>query len=281
VINLREKNLAPVIKWSGSKRRLVPVLKPIITSIDFGVFFEPFIGGGSVLGALAPKRAVAGDLQPELVELWKLIQSEPSALAASYKKNWDLLKKNGHTHFYRVRNDFNQSRSPESFLFLTRTCVNGLIRFNSNGDFNNSLHHTRPGIDPATLEVILSEWSFRISGTKFQNSDYIETSKRAKKNDLVYLDPPYMGNKGRYQKQNFDFDRFGDYLHDLNSRGVFWVLSLDGTSGARDYTSGLASIRSLSKSSLTVAAGNSAFPKLLNGRTDAVSESVFMNFDFH
>jgi DNA adenine methylase len=276
-----DKKLSPVIKWSGSKRKLVPVIKPIIENAKFNVYFEPFIGGGSVLGALAPKKSWAGDLQPELIELWKLIQTDPQFLATSYSKNWRILQNSGHTHYNKVRAHFNETRSPDSFLFLTRTCVNGLIRFNANGDFNNSLHHTRPGIDPAKLQLILHEWSRRIAGTKFTNSDYIETSERAQAGDLVYLDPPYMGNKGRYQKQNFDFQRFALYLEDLNARGVKWVLSLDGTSGSRDYSGGLGDIQALSKSRIQVAAGNSAFPKLLNGRTDEVSESIFTNFNLN
>jgi DNA adenine methylase len=275
------KLLAPVIKWSGSKRRLVPILKPIIESQVFATFYEPFVGGGSVLGSLAPRKGVAGDLQPELVALWQMIQTQPETLAASYDDNWNKLQRIGHTHYNAVRDHFNATRSPESFLFLTRTCVNGLIRFNSSGDFNNSLHHTRPGIEPAKLTRILEEWSQRISNTKFVNSDYVKTTAKAASGDMVYLDPPYMGNKGRYQKQSFDFNRFEEYLDSLNTKGVKWVLSLDGTSGERDYTKGLGGIQALSKSVTRVAAGNSAFPKLLNGRTDEVSESIFTNFDLN
>ena len=275
------KLIPPVIKWSGSKRRLVPILKPIIESRQFNTFYEPFVGSGSVLGALSPKKAVAGDLQTELIALWKMIQTAPRDLASSYESNWKKLQERGHTHYYEVRDHFNKTRSPESFLFLTRTCVNGLIRFNTSGDFNNSLHHTRPGIEPSKLREIITEWSGRVAKTRFENSDYIRSTSKASSGDMVYLDPPYMGNKGRYQKQSFDFARFQEYLENLNSRDINWVLSLDGSSGDRDYSSGLGGIKELSKSVTFVEAGNSAFPKLLNGRTDKVSESIFTNFDLN
>jgi hypothetical protein len=88
-----------------------------------------------------------------------------------------------------------------------------------------------------------------------------------------------MANKGRYQKEGFEFDRFWSFLESLNEKGVHWVLSLDGTSGERDYTSGLDVAKQLSKTNTLLKAGNSAFPKLLNGRNDEVTESLFTNFE--
>ncbi len=271
--------LEPVIKWSGSKRRLVPVLKPLIEGIGFGRYFEPFLGGGSVLGSLGPLPSTASDLQPELIGLWKLIQGQPEALSAQYEIHWSNLQERGHTYYYEVRDHFNATRSPESFLFLTRTCVNGLIRFNTAGNFNNSLHHTRPGIAPERLARIIAQWSGLVSQTDFLTDDYERATATAVSGDLIYLDPPYMANRGRYQKEGFAFDRFWRYLESLNDRGVRWVLSLDGTSGERNYTYGLDAARKLSRTNTMLMAGNSAFPKLLNGRTDAVTESLFTNFE--
>jgi DNA adenine methylase len=182
---LTRELLEPVIKWSGSKRRLVPVLKPLIKGIGFGRYFEPFLGGGSVLGSLGPLPSTASDLQPELIALWKLIQSDPESLAAQYSIHWNNLQENGHTYYYEVRDHFNTTRSPESFLFLTRTCVNGLIRFNTAGDFNNSLHHTRPGIAPDRLGRILKQWSELVSDTVFLNADYEQATSKAVSGDLV------------------------------------------------------------------------------------------------
>lgn len=258
---------------------MVPVLKPLIEGVEFSHYFEPFLGGGSVLGSLGPLPSTASDVQPELIDLWKLIQSQPEALSAQYEIHWRNLQERGHLYYYEVRDHFNDTRSPESFLFLTRTCVNGLIRFNTAGNFNNSLHHTRPGIAPERLARIIAQWSELISETSFLTSDYEGATAVAKSGDLIYLDPPYIANKGRYQKEGFDFERFWRYLESLNERGVRWVLSLDGTSGDRDYTYGLDTAKRLSRTNTMLAAGNSAFPKLLNRRTDAVTESLFTNFE--
>lgn len=269
--------LAPVIKWSGSKRVLVPQIRPLVP--ERGTYFEPFVGGGSVLGNLGPRKSVAGDSIPELIELWRAIQMKPVEIAAAYARDWELLQRNGHTHYYLVRDRFNLDRNPSDLLFLSRTCVNGLIRFNASGDFNNSLHHTRPGISPERLKVIIDSWSKSLSKCDFYCCDYEDLLRAALPGDVAYLDPPYMGTKGRYHPAPFDFERLWHVMEDLTSRGIRWILSIDGTAGARDYSSGLAAIVNLSVKSLRLNAGTSTFPRVMNGRQDSVGESVFLNFD--
>jgi DNA adenine methylase len=266
----------PVIKWSGSKRKLAKFIVPHIP--ENGTYFEPFIGGGSILGAVGPRKSYAGDVIPELIALWNTIKDSPDELAEKYEKHWNGLQNEGHTYYYKVRESFNKKRGPAELLFLSRTCVNGLIRFNSAGDFNNSLHHTRPGIHPVTLAQIIHEWSGLTSKTTFLNTDYKKLLAKAKKNDVVYLDPPYMGNKGRYQKIDFKFEELWNTLEELNMKQVHWVLSLDGKSGDRNYSKALQIPLKLSKQSFLLDGENSAFPRLLNNRLDKVKESLFVNF---
>jgi DNA adenine methylase len=115
-----------------------------------------------------------------------------------------------------VRDRFNKKRTPEDLLFLSRTCVNGLIRFNAYGDFNNSLHHTRPGIHPETLRSILLEWSKIVSKTKFAATDYENLLKKAKLGDIVYMDPPYNTGRNFYYFQ----DKFADFPKFMEERIV-------------------------------------------------------------
>jgi DNA adenine methylase len=268
--------LQPVIKWSGSKRKSAEFITSFIPKT--GTYFEPFLGGGSILGALGNRPGYAGDQIPELIGIWDLVKSDPSFLANSYEKSWNGLQREGHTYYYKVRDRFNKKRNPEDLLFLSRTCVNGLIRFNTYGDFNNSLHHTRPGIHPETLRSILLEWSKIVSKTKFAATDYENLLKKAKLGDIVYMDPPYMGNKGRYKNEQFDFERLWHILDDLNKRKVKWILSLDGKSGDRDYSKALSAPKELSKDAYLLDGESSAFPRLLNSRLDNVTESLFLNF---
>lgn len=247
-----------------------------------GTYFEPFVGGGAVLGALGPRTSFAGDVIPELIEFWLAVKLRPSHMADAYEVDWNLLQSRGHLHFYEVRDRFNELRKPEDLLFISRTCVNGLIRFNKNGEFNNSFHHSRPGISPRRLRKVLDEWSLRVSKTEFVAGDYEITLDSAQPGDIIYFDPPYASTRGRYQNGNeLDLDRFWSNLDRLTQRGILWVLSFDGRAGSRDYSDVLEIPRQLSAVNLAMEVGSSPFPRVMNGRVDGVVESVFLNYDPH
>ena len=265
----------PVIKWSGSKRSQA---QAIVTEIpEFNRYFEPFVGGGSISYALSPKKGIAGDICKPLIDLWELIKKEPEDLSNLYRYEWKKLPEDGPEHFYAVRERFNKYFSPSDLLFLSRTCVNGLIRFNSQGHFNNSFHLSRPGINPDRLEKIIFDWSNHISGIEFISADYRETSESAKRGDFIYLDPPYANTKGRYYGTNtIDFSEFYQYLEHLNMIGVKWALSFDGLRGEKVYQHTLP--EDLYKRCLLLPSGSSTFKRVIDKKIEAVYESLFLNY---
>lgn len=267
-------NIKPVIKWSGSKRSQAEKIADLSPS-SFSTYFEPFIGGGSMLYTFAPRHAVCGDICKPLIDLWNQIKDSPQCLAKSYRVNWNRLQNEGHEVFYEIRDYFNKHQDPESLLFLSRTCVNGLIRFNKSGEFNNSLHHTRPGIHPDRLDLIISDWSNRIQGATFTNSDYRETAANAERGDFVYLDPPYFNTKGRYYG-GIDFGEFTQFLESLNAKGVHYALSYDGVRGDTDYTAPLP--KELYRHKIMIPSGNSSFKKLQDKKNELVYESLYLNY---
>src|SRR5574344_1466966 len=189
-------NYPAVIKWSGSKR---PVAKLLSDYFTFGdTYFEPFVGGGAMIPFAQCKHGVASDIIPELIALWEEIKNHPAIVSNEYELRWKSLQKQGPDVYYQVRDNFNRTRNCFDFLFLTRTCVNGLIRYNSAGDFNNSFHLSRPGINPDRLRDIVHQWSRCLHNFEFFNIDYRETLASVKCNDFVFLDPPYGGTKDRY-----------------------------------------------------------------------------------
>lgn len=263
-----------VIKWSGSKRAIAPLLALILPPTPR--YFEPFVGGGAMLPLRPSPCAVAGDVIPELIALWISIRDEPDKTANEYEMRWQLLQQQGHHAYYKIRDAFNKTRNPHDLLFLTRTCVNGLIRFNTSGDFNNSLHHTRPGIVPARLREIISRWSATIQKVEFVRADYRTTLVPVKKDDLVFLDPPYAGTRGRYLPTDFDLQSFFQELERLNHIGAKWILTFDGHAGERDYN--LSFPKELYQTKLLLPTGNSPFTKLMGSSIDAVFESTYLNF---
>ncbi len=266
--------MKPVIKWSGSKRSQAERIRSFFPD-RFGTYYEPFIGGGSILYAINPETSVCGDVCKPLVDLWIEVRDDPQALAESYRERWTRLQTEGYTAYYAIRDAFNAERSPYDLLFLSRTCVNGLIRFNDKGEFNNSLHYSRPGIKPESLKEIIFDWSSRIQGTRFIAGDYANTTATAKAGDVVYLDPPYFHTRGRYFGA-IDFDRFLEYLEALNARGVKYLLSFDGFRGKEDYTVELP--EELYKRHVFIPSGNSPFKKVIDKETEKVLESLYLNF---
>jgi DNA adenine methylase len=269
-----DKLIEPVIKWSGSKRSVAPFLARLLP--DAQRYFEPFVGGGAMLPFRPCRQAVAGDVITELIALWQAIRDTPELTADEYEARWNRLQAEGHTAYYAIRDSFNTTRNPHDLLFLTRTCVNGLVRFNSAGEFNNSLHHTRPGIAPARLREVIRQWSSLLQGVDFVAADYRETLASVRAGDLVFLDPPYGGTKGRYMPQPFDLDEFHAELERLNEIGAKWILTFDGIAGQRSYATDIPP--SLYKQRITIPTGNSPFTKLMRTGIDAVVESVYLNF---
>lgn len=270
------KILNPVIKWSGSKRKVAIELSDKFLSQ--GRYFEPFVGGGSMLPFRGVQNGVASDIIPELIALWNEIKNDPESTANEYKVRWNRLQNEGHEIYYEIRNNFNKTKNPFDFLFLTRTCVNGLIRYNSDGEFNNSMHKNRPGINPERLKGILKDWSFLIQGIEFLEQDYRETLSLATKKDFVFLDPPYGGTKGRYTKNEFIVSDFYNELEKLNSKGVSWMLTFDGNAGEREYDFQLP--KEIYKNKFFVQTGNSPFTKLMKTSIDKINEAVYTNYNF-
>ena len=266
----------PLIKWTGSKRYIA---QKIISFVDFNydTYYEPFVGGGSVLYALNPNKAVCGDICGPLISLWNAIKTNPIPLAEYYCEKWIELQKNGQNIYYQIRDRFNQEQRPEDLLFLTRTCINGLIRFNSNGKFNTSFHHKRPGIRPDKLRNIILDWSYRIRNATFVHCDFQETLSKVTKNDLVYLDPPYFNTKGQYNYDKFSYDSLLNCLEELNRKQIRFMLSYDGIRNNTSYTVDLP--KHLYKRHQYLIPGNSSYERLFNKNKHCiVKESLYLNW---
>lgn len=267
-------SIKPFVKWSGSKRSQAKEITSYFPK-KINTFYEPFLGSGAILGHLKPKRAIGSDINAPLIALWNLLKNNPNKIASDYRNKWSTLQKEGHTFYYKIRNKFNNGKSPLDLLFLTRTCVNGLIRYNKNGEFNNSLHYTRKGIDPDRLKNILVEWSGIIKPHTFLCQSYETTTQNAKPGDFVYLDPPYFNTGSRYFGA-INYTKFINYLEGLNKMGVKFALSYDGTRGEKSYVVEIP--KQLYKRQIMIHSGNSTFNKVQNGKTEKVYESLYLNY---
>ena len=205
--------IVPPIKSQGIKTKLVPWINDIILSsgVDLdSCWIEPFMGTG-VVGFNAPIRGAhfVGDSNPHLINFYRSIQQKeitPYTMRKYLEKESMLLStsdNDGYAHYRLVRDRFNVDHNPYDFLFLSRAGFNGMMRFNSHGDWNVPFCKKKDRFSPAYITKICnqieqtirildrSDWYFNISG-------FIETIERAEKDDIIYCDPPYFGRYADY-----------------------------------------------------------------------------------
>ncbi len=269
----RVETIPSLIKWTGSKRS--QAIQIAAEMPLYRRYIEPFLGGGALLYLVEGQGSLAGDVYSPLIELWKLFQIAPKKVIANYRVQWKCLQEEFPDYYYVVRDRFNHHPNPLDLNFLMRTCVNGIVRFNDQGKFNNSFHLSRRGMEPDRFEEVVTKWNSVIQGVEFLCQDYEATLSDVHEGDFAYLDPPYAGNRQRYIR-NLDMDRFWSTLDSLNSRGVKWALSFDGRRGEKDLSHDVP--RFLYKRRLMLTSGNSAVHKVLNGSIERVDESLYLNY---
>lgn len=269
------KKPSSVIKWTGSKRKIAKAIFSLFPEANR--YFEPFLGGGALLYLASYKYQdlFANDIYQPLIDFWTQLQKNPVEVIESYRKNWLKLQEDFPDYYYVVRNRFNKKPNGNDLLFLSRTCTNGIIRFNKNGEFNNSLHVTRKGMNPELFERIVLEWYNVIKKVEFTCEDFFLLKSIMKKNDFVYLDPPYLNSKNRYFS-NLDYNRLLEFLEELNSKDVKWILSFDGRRGKTDLTVDLP--KDIYKKHIYIDTGNSTIKQVLSSCNEKVIESLYLNY---
>jgi DNA adenine methylase len=269
------------IPYQGSKRLLAPeILRYFPEKIDRLV--EPFAGSAAISIAVAARhRAKAfwlNDAHEPLVELWRAILLQPAQLADEYALLWETQLGNEREFFNEVRSRFNQSHQPADFLYLLARCVKAAIRYNSNGEFNNTPDNRRKGARPSEMRQRIECASELLrKETKLTSVDYREVLRKCRKTDLVYMDPPYQGvcgNRDQRYMPSISHDEFCDSLAELNSRGIMYAVSYDGRTGDRVY--GQPMPESLNLRHLELRAGRSTQATLL-GRDDVTYEGFYLS----
>jgi DNA adenine methylase len=177
-----------------------------------------------------------------------------------------------------VREKFNTDRQSDHLLYLLARCVKASVRYNANGEFNQSPDNRRNGILPDTMRKNLLATSALLRGrTDCHSLDYKEIVMRAGAEDVMYMDPPYQGVCGerdpRYLK-SIQFNEFVDVLETLNARDISYVVSYDGRTGDKIHGRRLPSHLKLQLVELE--AGRSTQATLL-GRAEITFESLYLS----
>lgn len=225
----------PFIKWVGGKAKLMAQLNPLMPDgVDRLRHVEPFIGGGAMFFARAPKRARISDINPELINVYRCVKSRVEDVIEELQH---LAQGHSKEAYYRVRTRYNAERDAEDhvraarFVYLNKTCFNGLHRVNRKGEFNVPAgSYKNPRI---VNEDVLRRASATLRRTKIACGSFEDLIRDARPGDFVYFDPPYVpvsdtANFTNYAKNGFGLDeqtRLADVYRELDRRGCKLMLS--------------------------------------------------------
>lgn len=269
------------IPYQGSKRKLAPAILRCFPT-DVTMLHEPFCGSAAVtIAALSTGRARAAsvnDANDHLMGLWAAIVNEPLVLAERYSDLWHEQLGREREFYDEVRDTFNRAHEAHHFLFLLARCVKAAVRYNSDGEFNQSPDNRRRGTRPRRMadHIVRTELILRDRVTTSAN-DYLDALNAVTADDLVYMDPPYQGvstNRDRRYKEGLTYDGFVSTLEDLNRQGISYIISYDGRTGTKRYGEPLPA--SLQLGHFEVDAGRSTQATLL-GRDHRTVESLYLS----
>ncbi len=269
------------IPYQGSKRQLAPKILRYFPS-NFDRFVEPFAGSAAMSIAVASRKLCTefwiNDGHKPLIDLWHEMLKQPDHLADDYERLWNEQLGKEREFFNQVREQFNQSHEPHAFLYLLARCVKAAIRYNANGEFNNTPDNRRKGARPVEMRRRITQTAALLAKqTRTTSWDYTKVLSKCKLPDLVYMDPPYQGVCGTRDSRylpTVDHEQFCDELDRLNQRDIRYIVSYDGRTGEKTY--GQPMPESLNLTLIELPAGRSTQATLL-GRSDKTFESLYLS----
>ena len=206
----------PPIKCQGIKTKLTPWIRAIVPPDFDGRWIEPFMGSGVVAFNIRPEYALLADSNPHLINIYQAISNgdiTPASARQFLEAEGSELQRSGGERYYVVRERFNKYHDPLDFLFLNRSCFNGMIRFNRKNEFNVPFCRKPDRFSKSYVSKICNQIQavsdiLRFGDYEFVCQDFSDTIRYADDEDLIYCDPPYIGRHTDY---------FNDWNEDLES----------------------------------------------------------------
>jgi DNA adenine methylase len=224
---------APFLRWVGGKARVVSKLEAFFLPIDpRSVYFEPFVGAGSVFFRRSPSRSVLGDRNDDLIACYGWVRDRPDLVWRHLRA---VMQKQSRPEYLRIRDEFNHasssSRKAALFIYLNKTSFNGIWRVSLTGNFNVPYGaKSRPGFP--TLQQLVA-CSNLLKRAQLRAGDFETNLIGVKKGDHVFLDPPYVPltttaffthyTAGRFSTD--DHERLAILATELAGRGVHVMIT--------------------------------------------------------
>lgn len=273
-ISENQKEAAPFIKWAGGKRGIIDELIKHLPE-TFENYHEPFMGGAALFFEIQPRigRAYLSDINLDLVLTFKVVQKAPEALIAKLEEH---ARKDSNDYYYKIRAQYDLQEPIDiaaRFIYLNKTCYNGLYRVNKKGEFNVPRGNANNPNIIQRENILASSKALQKARIEYHEFDSIKPQS----GDFVYLDPPYHPADStsftKYTKLDFsekDQQRLRDFAYQLNKTEVKVMLSNSDTPFIRSlYNSAIWNIDTIQA------------PRMVNCKADgrvAVNELLITNY---
>jgi DNA adenine methylase len=223
----------PFLRWAGGKQRLASTLAAHLPSdLDQLLYVEPFLGGGSLFFRVQPKKAVLADLNPDLIQAYRQLRAN-AELVSRYLVTHE--RSDCEEYYYAIRHRYNSSAwtSAQSarFIYLNRTCFNGIYRVNERGAFNVPYGHKANPVFPTASQ--LNSVGRLLSSATLRCQCFRKTLAETPRDAFVYIDPPYPPLNGTAYFTHYTADRFSQKDQEalaslafkLDRRGIRFLMS--------------------------------------------------------
>jgi len=231
----------PFLSWAGGKRWLVATQSHLLPESPQRLV-EPFLGSGVVFFHLQPVSALLSDVNGQLIETYAAVRDEPAAVLAALRVH---DAQHSEHHYYEVRSAVPQTPAERAarFIYLNRTCFNGLYRVNRKGEFNVPIGSKTNVVRPDDDFFV---WARQLKGATLAAQDFAGSIAAAGEGDFVYVDPPYtvkhnMNNFVKYNEQIFSWQdqvRLAQCLWEATQRGARVIASNADSESVRNLYGG-------------------------------------------
>jgi len=218
-----------LLKWVGNKQKFAAEITSYFP-LYYGRYFEPFLGSGAILATIAPKNGMGSDTFEPLMQIWKKLKENPQELINWYAERRNRIDIETKQEVYKsVLESYNQKPNGADFLYLTRSCYGGIIRFRKADGYMSTPCGVHNPISVESFSKRVSEWKVRLEKVDFEHCDYKDAFAKAKYGDFIYCDPPYSHSQAiLYGAQDFRLEDLLQEIDKAKSKGVRVALSIDG-----------------------------------------------------
>ncbi|MGF1533357.1 MAG: Dam family site-specific DNA-(adenine-N6)-methyltransferase [Bernardetiaceae bacterium] len=264
-----------LLKWIGNKQKFASQITRYFPN-SFNRFFEPFIGSGAITATVSHREGVGSDVFKPLIEIWQKLKSDPHGLIEWYAERRNLIETEDKIEVYqRIKRSYNENPNGADFLFLSRSCYGGVIRFRKQDGYMSTPCGAHQPIRVQAFAKRVNEWKDRMKGMDFVHMDYQEAFDMAQNGDLIYCDPPYSHSQSiLYGAQDFSLVTLFEKIKEAKDRGVYVALSIDGQKKSGHYVCDVPIPEGVFNREVFIDCGKSMLNRFQNGGGQMVKEQV-------